>query len=165
IKKDSAGKTLLFIGAVDSNTLITLLELRKYYKLIRTISAEPSTVYNRKVIKLGDELTKYVNSQCSSLSLQVDSPVGVIAVGAATLLKGLDFVKKYGWLVFIPLSISADFKQFAGVELKVDYENLGALRGNGYNVVEYVDLYAISGQVKISDGCVVDLPVGYIISR
>lgn len=165
IKKDSAGNTLLFIGAVDSNTLITLLELRKYYKLIRTISAEPSTVYNRKVIKLGDELTKYVNSQCSSLSLQIDSPVGVIAVGAATLLKGLDFVKKYGWFALIPLSISADFKQFAGAELKVDYENLGALRGNGYNVVEYVDLYAISGQVKISDGCVVDLPVGYIISR
>ncbi|RFA96199.1 hypothetical protein CGL51_05875 [Pyrobaculum aerophilum] len=164
LKKDSTGKTVVFREGVDANTLATLLELKNYYKIIKSITAEVSTAQNPKVINLGELFVSHINSQCSQ-PLSVDAPVGAIALGFVALLKGLQYAKANSWLLAIPLSVDADIKQFAGVEYKARYENIGAALGNGYNVVEYVDLYAISNQVKIDNNCVVDLPIGYVISR
>jgi hypothetical protein len=65
----------------------------------------------------------------------------------------------------IPISVTGDFANTQGVEYKATYENVGARYGNGYNVVEYVDIYAFGSKVKVAEGCVVDLPLGYVISR
>lgn len=164
-RKDASGKTLVFSEGVSTDVLNKVLELRNYYKLFKTITAEVSTAQSPKIIDLGNILTDYVNSQCPSLSPSFDTPLGIIAVAFTAVVKGVQFVKQNPWLAAIPLSIDADYKQFSGIEYKAQYQNYGGVYKNGYNVVEYVDLYVISSPVKISDNCVVDLPVGYVISR
>ncbi len=106
-------------------------------------------------------MTRHLYTQCFYLTPSAGLPVGFIVA----FVKGLSYAKQNSYLLAIPISVTADFGDIRGVEYKAIYENVGARHGNGYNVVEYVDIYAFGSKVKVAEGCVVDLPLGYVISR
>ncbi|MGB9704733.1 MAG: hypothetical protein ACPL3C_04740 [Pyrobaculum sp.] len=160
LRKDSTGRTLVFWEKLGSSQLTTALELRNYYKLLGTLVAEVSTPQNPKIIELGEWIARQFNTQCPT-EASVGAPIAIIL----GLIKGAEFVKRHPLLAFIPVAVKGDYADIKGVEYKATYQNVGAANGRGYNVVEYVDIYATGQKVKISDSCQVDLPLGYVISR
>jgi len=161
LKKDSSGRTLAFGERLDSSQLSVMLELRNYYRLLATLRADVSTLQNPILIDLGEWMTRHLYAHCPSLTPSVGAPVGFVVAA----VKGLSYVRQNPYLLAIPISVTGDFANTQGVEYKATYENVGARYGNGYNVVEYVDIYAFGSKVKVAEGCVVDLPLGYVISR
>jgi len=164
LRKGSTGRTLAFAERLSSSQLSTILELRNYYKLLGTLRADVSTLQSPKRLDLGEWMVKQLYTQCSE-GVSVGGPVGAIVWIGVGVLKGLTFAKQNSYLAAIPLSVSADFVNQQGVEFKAVYENVGARYNRGYDVVEYIDVYAISSRVRISDSCQVDLPLGFVISR
>jgi len=164
LRKDSTGRTLAFGERLSASQLLAILELRDYYKLLGTLRADVSSVQSPKFLNIGGWMVNQLHTQCPG-GFSLDAPAGVIIAAGIAVFKGINYIKQNPLLLLIPLSVDADFVNKQGVEYKVIYENLGARHNRGYDVVEYVDIYAIASKVKISDSCEVDLPVGFLISR
>lgn len=140
LNKDSTGKTLAFSEFVAGATLNMMYSLRKNYAIFTTLAVDPKKrVY----------LHNYYNDQ---MRICNDPHIGMV-IGA--IIAATNSTKPWA----IPISIHVDSK-----ETDIEYRNQGAAGYGGVNVAEYVDMYALSVPTNI-EGCKVQMPVAYIISR
>ncbi|ACB39257.1 hypothetical protein [Pyrobaculum neutrophilum] len=115
-----------------------------------------AAAYPGQQLDLSVQLAGYYSSSCSG-EASVGLPVGVIA-------KALLRARVHPALILLPVSVSADFKQFQGVELKAQYANLGRFNNRGYDVAEYVVVKGAKTPVYVGS-CRVNLPFLIVDSR